>query len=48
MGTEGTPEPSKGGYGSKWKRWLVIYLIVGGIAYAIIYFVFLSGDNGIY
>jgi preprotein translocase subunit SecG len=36
----------KRGYGSKWKKWLLIYLAVGAVVYAIIYFVFLSHGGG--
>lgn len=45
MGTEGSPEPSKQGYGRNWKKWLVIYLVAGAIVYAIIYFVFIAGNG---
>jgi hypothetical protein len=34
------------GYGSKWKRWLAIYLIAGAIAYAVIYLLFFTGGSG--
>jgi hypothetical protein len=33
-------------YGSFWTKWLPIYLIAGGIVYAIVYFLFLSGGGG--
>ena len=36
----------RGGYGSKWKKWLLIYLAVGAVVYAIIYFVFLNHGGG--
>lgn len=32
----------KSGYGSRWKRWVLIYLAVGAVAYLIIYLVFFS------
>ena len=39
-----------GGYGSKWRqnwwKYLLIYLVVGGVIYAIVYFVFLRGGGG--
>jgi hypothetical protein len=35
-------EKRKSGYGSRWKRWLLIYLAVGAVAYLIIYLVFFS------
>lgn len=43
----GGAQPPKKGYGKKplW-FWLLVYLVVGGIIYAIIYFVFLSGNGG--
>lgn len=34
------------GYGSKWKRWLVIYLVAGAAVYLIIYLVFFRGGGG--
>lgn len=38
------PEP-KGGYGSKWLRYLLIYLVVAAVVYALIYFIFIA-DGG--
>jgi hypothetical protein len=29
-----------------WKKWLAIYLVLGGIVYAIVYFVFLRDSGG--
>ncbi len=35
------------GYGGRsWKTWLAIYLVIGVIAYAIIYFLFFAGSSG--
>jgi hypothetical protein len=34
-----------GGYGRNWRKWLVIYLIVGVVAYGLIYLIFFS-DGG--
>jgi hypothetical protein len=35
------------GYGRRsWKTWLAIYLVIGAIAYGIIYLVFFSGGSG--
>ena len=34
------------GYGSKWKKWLTIYLIAGAIAYLAIYLLFFTGGSG--
>lgn len=46
MGMEEPQEgPPKSGYGAKWKKWLLIYLAVGIVAYAIIYFVFFAGNG---
>jgi hypothetical protein len=36
---------AKRGYGSKWKKWLLIYLGVGAVVYAIVYFVFFHGGG---
>jgi hypothetical protein len=36
---------AKRGYGSKWKKWLLIYLAVGAVVYAIVYFVFFTGGG---
>lgn len=45
MGDTGNEERS--GYGGKWKKWLLIYLAIAVVAYAIIYFVFIR-DSGAY
>ncbi len=34
------------GYGRKWKKWLAIYLMVGAIAYLVIYLLFFTGGGG--
>jgi hypothetical protein len=39
-------EEKKSGYGSKWKRWVLIYLAVGAVAYLIIYLAFFRGGGG--
>jgi hypothetical protein len=39
------PEPS-GGYRSKWMRYLLIYLVVAAVVYALIYFIFLADGYG--
>jgi hypothetical protein len=36
----------KAGYRGRWKKWLLIYLAIGAVAYAIIYFVFLHHSGG--
>jgi len=33
-------------YGSRWKRWLAIYLVAGGVAYLIIYLAFFHTGGG--
>jgi hypothetical protein len=36
-----------GGYGSRWKKWLLVYIAIGVVVYAIIYFVFIyHGSRG--
>ena len=39
-----------GGYGGgrSWLKYLLIYLVIGGIAYAVIYYAFLSNGDGGY
>ncbi len=41
-----TQETPKKGYGSKWKRYLVIYLLIAVVAYAVIYFAFIRDASG--
>jgi hypothetical protein len=36
----------KADYGRNWKKWLVIYAVVGVIAYAIIYLMLSSNGGG--
>jgi hypothetical protein len=33
-------------YGSKWKKWLAIYVAVGAVAYVVIYLVFFHHGGG--
>jgi hypothetical protein len=34
-------------YGSRWWKWLLLYLAVGGVIYLIVYFVFIAkGGSG--
>ncbi len=33
------------GYGRNWKKWLAIYLVIGAIAYVVIYLLFFSGGG---
>jgi hypothetical protein len=37
----------KSGYGSKWKKYLAWYLIIGGVAYLLIWLIFIR-DGGFY
>ncbi len=41
------PEPpeSGGGYRSNWLKWLLIYVVVGGAVYALVYFIFFSNGG---
>jgi hypothetical protein len=41
------PDYGKGGYGSKWKKYLAWYLIIGGVAYLLIWLIFIR-DGGFY
>jgi hypothetical protein len=34
------------GYGRNWKKLLAIYLIIGAIAYVVIYLMFFTGSGG--
>ena len=41
------------GYGSRWKKWLLVYVAVAIVAYVVIYFAFFhhssgSGGGGLY
>ena len=36
----------KTGYRGQWKKWLLIYLAVGIVVYALVYFVFFSHGGG--
>jgi hypothetical protein len=38
-------EKKNSGYGSKWKRWLLIYLGVGVVVYLVVYLVFFRGGG---
>jgi hypothetical protein len=41
------PEPqTPGGYGSRWWKWLLIYLVIGGGVYALVYFIFFADGYG--
>jgi hypothetical protein len=36
------------GYGSRWKKWLAIYLAVGAVVYVLVYLLFFRGGGGGY
>jgi Flp pilus assembly protein TadB len=38
--------PSKSGYRSKWRRYLLIYLAVAVVAYGVIWYLFFRGGGG--
>ena len=46
---ENTPDRSHG-YGRKWKKWLALYVAIGGFAYLVVYLVLHagSGSGGLY
>jgi len=33
-------------YRGRWKKWLAIYLVVGALAYLIVYAIFFAGGGG--
>lgn len=35
------------GYGSRWKKWLLIYVAVGVVAYLVVYLVFFHHGGGV-
>jgi hypothetical protein len=37
---------SERGYGSKWKKYVLIYLLVGAVVYGLIYLLFFTGGPG--
>lgn len=45
--SEQKPEGDSGYSKSNWPRYLLIYLLIGGAIYALIYFLFLR-DGGLY
>jgi hypothetical protein len=45
VGTQPRRGPKRG-YGGKWKKWLAIYLVVGAVVYAVVYFAFLHHSGG--
>jgi hypothetical protein len=34
-----------GGYGRRWKKWLVIYVVAGALIYGIVYLILQSGGG---
>lgn len=46
QGPETPQKPSKGyGKRSAW-QWILIYIVVAGVVYALIYYLFFKGDSG--
>jgi hypothetical protein len=41
-----TGSPRKGGYRRNWAKWIGLYLVVGGIAYLIVYLVAFHHGGG--
>jgi hypothetical protein len=39
------PAP-KAGYGSRWKKYVLIYILVAIVAYGVIWYLFLRGGSG--
>ena len=42
-----TEPPKHGSYGKRpWWQWLLLYLVVGGIVYFLVYLIFFNGSAG--
>jgi hypothetical protein len=41
-------EAPKSGYGSKWKKYVLIYVVVGAVAYFLVYLLFFHKGGGGY
>ena len=41
-------EGKSSGYGSRWKKWLLVYVAVGAVAYLVVYLVFFHHGGGGY
>jgi len=39
-------EGKTSGYGSRWKKWLLVYVAVGAVAYLVVYLVFFHHGGG--
>jgi hypothetical protein len=39
------PRRETGGYGRRWKKWLVIYLVAGAVIYGLVYLILQSGGS---
>jgi hypothetical protein len=46
IATTGGEMAKKSGYGRNWKKWLLIYAVVGVVVYGIIYAVLTSAGGG--
>jgi hypothetical protein len=38
--------PQKSGYGSRWKKYVLIYILVAIVAYGVIWYLFFRGGGG--
>jgi hypothetical protein len=47
MAEQEPDRPDKGGYGRNWGKYLLIYLIAGGIVYLLVWLLFFR-DGGLY
>ncbi len=47
MEPQNNQAPAKKGYGKRplW-QWILLYVVVGGLLYAAVYYLFLRGNNG--
>ena len=39
------PKWQTGGYGRRWKKWIVIYLVAGALIYGLVYLILQSGGS---
>jgi hypothetical protein len=39
------PRRETGGYGRRWKKWLVIYLVAGALIYGLVYLILQAGGG---
>jgi hypothetical protein len=46
MADQPPDEAPKSGYGSKWKKYVLIYIAVGAVAYLLLYLLFSNKGGG--